>query len=67
LVPYDVNATLTPLTNAPPDSDNGVHEAVRRLDAAQRQVDAFLRPDGRVENYCDGPCFFTGVPNVEER
>jgi hypothetical protein len=66
-VPYDVNATLAPLTNTPADSDNGVHEAVRRLDAAQRQIDAFLRPDGRVENFCDGPCFFTGVPNVEER
>ncbi len=66
-VPYDVNATATPLTNLPPAADNGVHEAVRRLDAAQRQIDAFLRPDGRIENFCPGPCFFTGVPDVEER
>ncbi len=66
-IPYDVNAVPAPLTNTSPADDNGVHEAVRRLDAAQRQIDAFLRPDGRVENFCPGPCFFTNVPNVEER
>jgi hypothetical protein len=66
-VPYDVDATETPLTNTPPGDDNGVHEAVRRLDAAQRQIDAFLRPDGEIENFCSGPCFFTGVPDVEAR
>lgn len=66
-VPYDVNAVLAPLTNIPPTVENGVHEAVRRLDAAQRQIDAFLRPDGRVEDFCPGPCFFSGVPNVIER
>ena len=66
-VPYDVNGLESPLTNTPPAIENGVHEAVRRLDAARRQIDAFLRPDGRVENFCDGPCFFTGVPNVDER
>jgi hypothetical protein len=64
---YDVDATATPLTNSPPATDNGVHEAVRRLDAAQRQIDAFLRPDGDVEDFCPGPCFFTGVPNVDAR
>jgi hypothetical protein len=66
-VPYDVDATETPLTNTPPADDNGVHEAVRRLDAAQRQLDAFLRPDGRIENFCSDSCFFTGVPDVEAR
>ena len=66
-VPYDVNAVVSPLTNTPPAGENGVHEAVRRLDAARRQIDAFLRPDGRVENFCDGPCFFMDVPNVVER
>jgi hypothetical protein len=66
-VAYDVNGTVPPLTNTPPATDNGVHEAVRRLDAAQRQIDAFLRPDGTVQNFCDGPCFFQNVPDVEMR
>jgi len=66
-VPYDVNGTPAPLTNTAPIQDNGVHEAVRRLDAAQRQIDAFLRPDGTVQNFCDGPCFFEDVPNVQMR
>jgi hypothetical protein len=63
-VPYDVSATPEPLTNTPPAEDNGVHEAIRRLDAAQSQIDAFLRPDGMVENFCNGPCVFMNVPNV---
>jgi hypothetical protein len=63
-VPYDVNAVPPPLTNTAPSPDNGVHEAIRRLDAAQNQIDAFLRPNGTVQNFCDGPCFFTNVPNV---
>lgn len=64
MVPYDVSATPEPLTNTPPLFDNGVHEAIRRLDAAQSQIDAFLRPDGVVQNFCDGPCVFYDVPNV---
>lgn len=63
-VPYDVDGVASPLTNTPPTVENGVHEAVRRLTAAQDQINAFLRPDGRVENFCDGACSFTGVPNV---
>ncbi len=63
----DVDAPETPQTNTRPADDNGVHEAVRRLPASQDQLDAFLRPDGQVETFCPGPCFFTDVPDVEQR
>lgn len=40
----------------PPTDPNEVHEGQRELPAAQRQVDAFFRPGGRIENFCVGPC-----------
>lgn len=47
-------------TNVPP-SDNKVHEAIRRLEAAKAQLQAFLREDGQVLDTCGGkPCVFTG-------
>ncbi len=64
-VPYDVSALPEPLTDTPPADDDGVHEAIRRLDAAQSQIDAFLRPDGTVQNFCTGACVFHDVPDVE--
>jgi len=64
-VPYDVNGYAAPLINQPPIGDNGVHEAVRRLSAAQMQIDAFLRPNGLVQNFCPGACVFTDVPGVD--
>jgi hypothetical protein len=36
--------------------DTVTHEAVRRDPRAQAQIDAFLRPDGVVEDFCNGPC-----------
>ncbi len=36
--------------------ENGVHEAVRRLPAAQRQLDAFFRPDGQITQTCSDAC-----------
>ncbi len=40
----------------PPTDPNDAHEGQRELHAAQRQVDRFLRPDGRIESFCDGVC-----------
>ena len=63
-IPYDVGGIAPPITNEAPTVENGVHEAVRRLPEAQAQIDAFLRPDGMIVNFCDGPCRFEDVPNV---
>jgi hypothetical protein len=35
---------------------NDVHEGVRRNARVKRQLDAFFRPEGRIEHPCDGPC-----------
>ena len=35
--------------------DNEAHEGVRKLDAAQEQIDRFLR-NGVIESFCEGPC-----------
>lgn len=63
-VPYDVGGIAPPLINKPPTIENGVHEAVRRLPAAQMQIDAFLRPDGQIRSFCPGACVFRDVPDV---
>lgn len=39
-----------------PPMANEVHEAARRLPAAQQQVSAFLQPDGRIETFCSDLC-----------
>lgn len=43
-------------TGIPPNDGNIVHEGVRMLPASMRQLDALLRPDGRITHTCDGPC-----------
>ncbi len=40
----------------PSDDDNGVHGAVRELEPAILQADAFLQPGAPIEDFCDGPC-----------
>lgn len=37
-------------------SNNQVHEGVRRLPEAIAQIDAFLKPGGKITNTCSGPC-----------
>ncbi len=39
-----------------PEEDTEVHEGIRRLEVTQSRVDRFLRPDGKIERLCDGPC-----------
>jgi hypothetical protein len=46
-------------TDVPPADDNKVHEAIRRLEAAKAQLQAFLQEDGQVIDTCNGkPCVF---------
>jgi len=39
-----------------PTEETVAHEGVRRAEGSLRQLDAFFRPDGRIEHFCDGPC-----------
>ncbi len=58
-IEYDYELGLDPLPGelaTPPTEDNEVHEAVRRTEAARAQLDAFLQPDGVIEQHCEGPC-----------
>ena len=54
---YDFQVEPFPsVTPAPADLGNRVHNDLRGLTASMRQLDAFLRPGGRVEQFCDGLC-----------
>jgi len=61
--PFDGSAMLEsdrhygppPITNTPPVA-NGAHGAMRFVPGVQQQIDRFLRPDGVVQNFCDGAC-----------
>jgi hypothetical protein len=46
---------IPPLSNTAPRFNNRAHGSTGNLTTAA-QIDAFLRPDGDVENFCDGPC-----------
>ena len=43
------------LPKDPPDDQNA-HELVRRNPKIKEQIDMFLRPGGKIDNYCEGPC-----------
>lgn len=61
-VQWDVAPQPLPgLGNTPPDADNGAHGAIRKLPALVEQLRRFFRPDGLVENTCDGACRFPGA------
>jgi hypothetical protein len=57
LAEYDFGVDPLPAIRAtPPAQENPVHEGLRRLDAAHRQIDAFFQPEGLVVQTCDGVC-----------
>lgn len=39
-----------------PTADNKVHGNLRKLDVVAKQIDAFLKPTGKIESFCEGPC-----------
>jgi hypothetical protein len=56
MVEFDFGVPIPDVPAVPVKESNEVHEGVRRLDAAKKQIDAFLRPGGLVESFCDGVC-----------
>jgi hypothetical protein len=57
LVEFDFGTDPLPgITATPAGTDSEAHEGVRRLPAAQEQVDRFLRPGGLIEHTCEGVC-----------
>lgn len=57
LVEFDFGVDPSVGARAQPSAgDTPAHEGVRRSKAGQEQLDRFLRPGGKVEATCDGPC-----------
>jgi len=65
--PYDGSAQIEFDFKLPPDKQHGVdstipsennkvHDNVRKQDVVWKQIDGFLKPDGKIQSYCDGPC-----------
>jgi hypothetical protein len=56
---WNVNSTPRPAnTNMPPHKKNGAHDSIRERDELIEQNRRYLRPDGKVEETCGGPCTF---------
>lgn len=57
MVVFDFNLDPLPGTKAEiPSADNPVHNGIRVLPEANAQIDAFFRPDGKIEATCEGTC-----------
>ena len=57
LVVWDEHPSPLPSDgNVAPEIDNETHGSVRQRDAALEQIRLFLRPDGVIEDVCDGAC-----------
>jgi hypothetical protein len=46
---------VPPLSNTPPTFNNRAHGSTG-VPTAGQQIDAFLRSNGRIEQFCSGPC-----------
>ena len=55
-VEVDMGVTEPAVKAIPPTGPNEVHEGIRRLVAIREQIDAFLRPAGKLTHTCSGPC-----------
>jgi hypothetical protein len=53
---FDERPMPAPPGTNEPAMPNSTHGSIRDLTAAKEQITRFLRPDGRVEHTCDGPC-----------
>jgi hypothetical protein len=47
---------IEPEVKAVPSDTNDIHNTLRNKASSKRQVSDFLRPDGMIENPCDGVC-----------
>ena len=57
VVDYNLDVLPGVYAELPPDEEqNDVHEQVRRNPKIKEQIDVFLTPGGKIENFCDGPC-----------
>lgn len=41
--------------NVPP-KNNRTHEAVRRAESCMKQMETFFKPDGKIQQFCEGSC-----------
>jgi hypothetical protein len=55
-VQFDTHPTPLPADTNVAAADNGAHDACHRLPVAIQQMQAFLKPDGAVQQFCSGSC-----------
>lgn len=53
---YDFGIDPLPGVVPAPSERNGVHDGPRKAAKAQAQIDAFLKPNGEIDWFCDAPC-----------
>ena len=56
LLDYKVGQPIPGYVSKPATTDSPVHNSIRQNPAVQSQIDAFLRPQGVIQNFCEGAC-----------